>query len=493
MPQQHVLETLSLPSRYEPLVERIGPEVLRLLVPPGRSTMETLEEAAAAVRSLGEGLFLPIHAPSGTGKTTLAENLTLFQGSKFTTTVSFSGEVSSAALTTAMAPLTSDLAANDTRVIPINIDHRESRPPTAEEISEIKRFLRQGVGRRALAIWPETDPGLAASMSASYRGVSGVVPLDLPVAVQGPPSDTWPALAEQTLQLANQIDSLDRLLDLTEYEPSAFRSIGDYLRQISTDFNKRRLELERATSRPVRLTILWVTETSGHGILASLTSSARFGMLDPSALLQACADSVIGQWWSGHRGLLVQTIVSLDAHVFAVSPPLSLAVIRRYGPEESQKALTDLGFNNRTPAEVSTYLRRSDLGRYVAGEQRSVAETRGNPAEDARVVFDAYAAYHGFHAGKDKKLNRAFATALQATLEADSGHPVETGCESALPFLPSLVPDVWVDSTDLAHCFELTYRKGEYLVSKNRSAIAQYCLTKLKNYARSLGWVGGDE
>jgi hypothetical protein len=32
-------------------------------------------------------------------------------------------------------------APNDERVIPINIDHREATPPTAQELAEIKRFI----------------------------------------------------------------------------------------------------------------------------------------------------------------------------------------------------------------------------------------------------------------------------------------------------------------------------------------------------------------
>lgn len=491
--QTHVLDTLSLPSRYEPLVDKIGPEVLRLLLPPAEATVHVLEEAADAVNSLNEGLFLPIHAESGTGKTTLADNLTVFLPRHFTKTLAFTGEVSAAALTEALAAFKRDLAANEARVIPINVDHREGRPATAAEVTEIKRLLRQGAGQRALVVWPETDERLATGMSDAYRQVSGVVPLDIPIKVEGPPIESWAGLAAQTLQLANRVDSLEHLADLDAYDPRAFKSVGDYLRQIALDFNRTKLALTRATVKPVKLTILWVTETPGHGILSSLTSSARFGMLDPSALLQACADSVIGQWWTAHRGLLVQTIVSLDAHVFAVAPPLSLAVMRRYGPKETQQALIDLRLAARTPAEVTTYLKRSDLGRHLAGEVRSVNETRGNPAEDARVIFNTYASYIGFQNGKDKKLNAAFAVALAASMKYDGGELPEARCEKALDFLPSLIPDVSILLEDGAHCLEFTYRKGDFLDSSNRSTVAQYCLTKLKGYATSMGWVAAGE
>jgi hypothetical protein len=491
--ERHVLRTLSLPSRYEPLVEKIGPEVLNLLLPPSRSTVETLEEAAEAVRSLGEGLFLPIFANSGTGKTTLAENLTSFLGRSFTRTLTFTGDVSAASMALALEVFLRDhVAVNDTRVVPINVDHREGRPASAEEVSEIKRFLRQGVGQRVLLIWPETSPALARQMSEAYRDIAGVVPLDLPILVEGPQPSSWADLASQTLQLANQVDSLEDLVDLAEYDTGSFRSLGDFLKQIALDFNKRKLDLQRQTVKDVDLTILFVSETAGHGILSSLTSSRRYGMLDPSALLQACGDSVIGQWWAGHRGLLVQTIVALDAHAFSVSPPLALATFRRYGDEEVRNALRDLGFASRTPAEVTSYLQRSDLGRHLVREQRAVGETRGNPAEDARQVFEAFAEYVGFAGAKDKRMNAAFGGAIEASNSFEGDILPQIKSEKAVEFLPGLIPDLSIESLAEVRCLEFTYRKGDFLQSKNRSTVAQYCLNKLRNYARGMGWLAPD-
>lgn len=482
----HILDTLSLPSRYEPLVAAVGPEVLQLLLPPADQTIHALEEAAEAVQSLGEGIFLPIHASSGTGKTTLAENLTSFLPTRFTPTLTFPNGVSVADLSDKLTEFTRTLPNNESRVIPINIDHREGNPASDGEVSEIKRFLRQEAGRRALVVWPETSQEIAERMSDAYKRVAGVVPLDIPIHVEGPNKKTWSDLAAQTLLLANGVDSLEYLVNLDAYDPEAYPSLGDYLRNIAFDFNRQKLAMERATTRPVHPTILWVSESSGHGILSSLTSSTRFGMLDPSALLQACGGTGIGPWWSARRGLLVQTIVSLNAHVFGVAPPLSLAVIRRYGSRESVDALKEMGLSSKAPAVVSSYLSRSDLGRHLNGEARSVNETRGNPAEEARRIFKEYADCIGFQGGKDKLLNHAFAEAIQSSQEHEGA---TVNCESALEFLPSLIPDLSIVTDSGAECLEFTYRKGEFLDRGNRYTIAKYCLEKLKNYAQSMGWV----
>ncbi len=488
-----LLTGLTLPSRYEALVRKVGPEVLRLLVNPASSTMEVLEEAAEAVGSLGEGVFLPIFAKSGTGKTTLAENLTLFASRTFAPTLSYSGSVDSASLIAALKTHERDvLPADDARVIPMNVDHREGAPPSEVELAQIKRFLRQDEGSRVLLIWPETSRAIAQSMADSYREVAGVLPLAIPVEVSGPGVDSWADLAAQTLVLANGVDSLEHLVDLDQYEPGQFASLGDFLKQIAIDFNARKLQLARATVRDVRLSIVWVTESQGHGVLSTLSSSRRFGMLDGVALVQACADSVIGQWWAAHRGLLVQTIVALDAHVVAVAPPLALATMSRYSTLPAYKtALGDLGYATRSRADVTSYMLRSDLGRRLAGEVRAVGEGRGNPAEEARVTFAAVGENIGFQGGRDKDLNRAFGDAIRES--GVVGNDVDITTETALSFLPTLIPDVGVDDSSRVHCLEFTYRKGDFLGTANRSTVAQYCLNKLKNYARAMGWVGAGE
>lgn len=489
--ETHLLKALELPTRYEPLVKKVGPEVLNLLVAPARSTLELLEEAGHGVNSMGEGLFLPIYAPPGTGKTTLAENLTVFLPEIFTRTFTYNGALSSDDLEDALGRFIRDeLQKNDTRVIPVNVDHREDRPPDRAEMSEIKRFLRANLGHRALLTWPGTQRDTANSMAESYRLISGVIPLDIPIEVDGPSDEQWIPLAAQTLELANQVDSLEFLVDLDQYDPAGYPSLGDFLRQVSIDFNREKLRLARATRKPIELTICIVSEGSGHGILSSFTSSRRYGMLDPSALLQASGDSSVGRWWAQHRGLLIQTIVTLDAHVFTIPPPLSLAVFRRYGPPDVIESLDLLGLSPRSPSEVSTYLRRSDLGRHIADEERSVGETRGNPAEAAREIFEVFVDDGGgFQGGRDKKLNMALQQALIAHFIAEGRTGLEVHAESALSFLPNLIPDVAIETETGAHCLEMTYRKGNFTTSENRGTIARYCLEKLQNYAKALGWV----
>lgn len=485
----NLLEKLVLPSRYEVLSREIGPEVVRLLHPPTPATLHSLEDAAAAINSMGEGLFAPLFAESGTGKTTLAENVGVFATSQFTKTLPYKGNINAREMESTLKTFVRDeLVANESRVIPINIDDREGNPATGAELAEIKRFLRSEIGSRSLILWPETDEQRAVDLAHAYRVVAGELPIEIPLRPEGPPKEVWGQLAEQVLLLANEVDSLELLVDMSAYVPDEFQTMGDYLRRVSRDFNAKKAEIRRATVKPIALTIVFASQTPGHGVLSTLTSSRRFGMLDPSALIEACSGTVVGRWWNDHRGLLVQTIVALDAHVVSAAPTMSLAVWRKYAPAASTTVLADLGVTPRSPADVESYIGRSDLGRRLDGQIRSINETRGNPALDAQVAFGLYAEHVGFGGAKDKELNKAFKSALEyryASREA----PPQVHAETGLPFLPSLIPDISIVSGEDAHCLEFTYRSGDFLSTSKRSAVAKYCLEKLQNYARELGWI----
>jgi energy-coupling factor transporter ATP-binding protein EcfA2 len=107
--------------------------VAQLLVDPGDETKRTLERAALSVKGRRKGALIPLVGDSGSGKTTLARNLSAFLPSNYAATIVHEGDVTFDALREAAkrgAP-----SRDDERVIPINIDHRESTPPTAEELA----------------------------------------------------------------------------------------------------------------------------------------------------------------------------------------------------------------------------------------------------------------------------------------------------------------------------------------------------------------------
>ncbi|GAA1963414.1 hypothetical protein [Amycolatopsis minnesotensis] len=203
-PNQHVLQQLVFPARYEALVDRLGPEVVSLLVTPEEKTQNTLEDAAYAVFSRGEGTLLPLYAASGTGKTTLANNLSYFLPKVFSPTVMHDGGVTAGELRASTGRAIEALAADDARIVPINIDHREGSPPSGVELAELKRFLRTpGVGSRSIILWPDTSREISMNTARSYEDIAGSAPVGIPIEVQGPIRETWHDVAANTLKLSN--------------------------------------------------------------------------------------------------------------------------------------------------------------------------------------------------------------------------------------------------------------------------------------------------
>jgi hypothetical protein len=288
--------------------------------------------------------------------------------------------------------------------------------------------------------------------------------------------------------LVNGLDSLEHLgIDPADFDPAAARTLGDYLDRISSDFVAQAQELLRSTQKPLRLTVVFATETDGSGILESFTGTSRFGGVEPQRLLAATPRSEIGRWWEARRGLLTSVMYRLDTRVLALSLSTSIPMVRRFGPSDVIAALETLNVPRRTDGELVEYIGRSDLGKFVSGRAEPMSETRGRPSADAPAAFDLIATQFGLGGGRDKLLNRAILSTLEIYNERASLGFTSVSCELVLEFAP-LIPDVSLVAEDIAYCLEFHWRRGEFLSTAHRSEIAQYILSKLRDYARALGW-----
>jgi hypothetical protein len=163
-PNVHLLDNSSFLPDMNPCRTDLV-QVARLLVPPGLDTVEALRKVSLSVVNRGEGYLVPVVGPSGAGKTTLGNNVSTFLPGEFTPTVVHTGEVTFEALTSTVVGAMSGLATNDTRPMPLNIDHRESAPPSAEELAAIKRFAREpSGGYRCAVLWPETSDDIGSQI-----------------------------------------------------------------------------------------------------------------------------------------------------------------------------------------------------------------------------------------------------------------------------------------------------------------------------------------
>lgn len=483
---KHLLTELSLPDRYETLESAIGSDIARILVAPSVDNISSIQEISLDVTTRSEGVLVPVYGETGVGKTTFVRNINQWLPFEFGPTIGFEGNIEFDELSNALTEHSKKLPANNDKIISINIDHRENNPPSDAELSTIKRFLRtHRSGAPSIIFWPETNLEIAQKIAARYINVAGEAAVPLPLTYQGPPAATWTDIAKHTLALSNRISDLDQLgIDPNDYNIAEYRTLGAFLRKLSRDFNRKVLEIRRSTEKPLTLVIVFASESSDPGVLSQLTSSARYGLLDAHALISVTSQSVIGKWWSSRRGLLTRAIVQLDAHAICLAPTAAASCIRNFSTDAPY--FDAIGYNRYGPARGVRDLSRSDLGKIVAGDLISRFEARGTPAEGASEAFAALA-NNGFNLGKDKGLNEIMKDSISALLESKNQSFEHIYSEKKLPFC-SIIPDNSIHSQESITCVEYTWRKGDFLSSKNRSTVAQYILTKLRNYARELGW-----
>ncbi len=233
------------------------------------------------------------------------------------------------------------------------------------------------------------------------------------------------------------------------------------------------------------IVIIFVSESADPGVLSQITSSAKYGLLDGHSLISVTPQSAIGKWWGQRRGLLTRTIVQLSASALCLPPSTASSCVRNFS--DSMPLFDDAGYRRYGQARGIQDLLRSDLGKFLTNAPMSRFEARGTPGNEATAAFQLLAE-SGFNLGRDKKLNEVMAAGIGLIL-AESEIPHERiTAEEKLPFCP-LIPDNAIYLPNRVQCVEYTWRKGEFLASSKRSAVAQYILEKLKNYARELGWV----
>ena len=238
---KHLLQALTLPDRYEGLVDHLGAGIAQVLVPPVTRVTDALERASLAIGTRREGIFIPVSGRPGAGKTTFANSLVHFFPASYRPTVAHDGAITFDALLATAREALRERAPNDVRVLPIALDHRERNPASDDELAAIKRFLRSaGLGIQPILLWPETNEQYARSMGERFTAIAGRPPIDLPLVFEGPPRESWQEIALNTLKVSNGVDALEELgVDPRNYNPAAFNTLGDFFREMSTDFDNQ--------------------------------------------------------------------------------------------------------------------------------------------------------------------------------------------------------------------------------------------------------------
>lgn len=484
---RHILDQLILPDRYERLREHLGDDVANLLVQPSKANITSIRTLSDEIRTRREGVLVPLSGQTGIGKTTFAMNAAQWVPGSFTQSLQYEGDLDFDSLSKAVIEFSKSFTADNKKIIPVNIDHRENNPPNDAELAAIKRFLRtNAAGVPVILFWPETDPGIAKDISDRYIGIAGEASVELPIICEGPSRDTWQEIAQHTLSLSNEVAHLEELgVDPSDYTPKEFHTLGSFLRRISRDFNRQLEKMRSELEMPVSVVIVFASESADPGVLTQITSKSKYGLLDGHSLIAVTPQSVIGKWWDQRRGLLTRTIVQLSASALCLPPSAAASSIRNFSND--MPLFDNAGYRRYGPARGIRDLLRCDLGKFLTNVSMSRFEARGTPADEATAAFQLLAEA-GFNLGKDKPLNQLMSDGMHQLLKDAKIEFHQITAEEKLKFCP-LIPDNAIYYNDRVQCIEYTWRKGDFLASGNRSAVAQYILSKLQNYARELGWV----
>lgn len=488
-----VLQKLKLPSRYESLVAAVGPKVAQLLIEPSGDTLDIFSRAASHIQVQGSGLFLPVFADPGTGKTTLISSLGSWISGSYGPTVKLANEESKEITfeklrkKVADAVSENDIPSNDHRILVINIDGRESDGPSSGELSEIKMFLREPgaeygkPGSRILLVWLTTKEALSREMSKEYENVAGSSPVNIPVQVKGPDPGAWQQIASNTLELVNDFSGLDELgVNPCDYEPAEYNSIGDFLQKISSDFVELKHRMLSSMSVRVKIVFVFACESSKADVLRELVGN-HHDMLDPIKLLKATPDSEIGEYWKKNRGLLTTTVLKLEARATFVTPALSVPILYQHGPNDVRAVLGAEGYKDASMKISDNTLKKSHFYKVLAGELATIPDGRGSSFGGAKLeAFRSIAKKYKFTAGRDKKLNRAFGEFLKTNPFSDGVVSVEERLQGT-----KLIPDISLKCEGHVKCIEFHWR-GKDLLKSDKSAVAQYILKKLRAYAEAL-------
>lgn len=490
--QLHILESLRLPMRYEILARAVGEKVATLIQQPDPATADLLRTVARGVRRSGSGAFLPMYAPSGTGKTTLAQSLNVLFPQEFTPTaaIDVTEDITVPMLLLKFKAVVDDLPSNDARIVPLNLDSREGRPPTDAELGAIKDFLRRAEGSRAVLLWPETDLPRARQVAESFLAIANESHVKLPLLIGGPQPSLWPEIALETLRLANDIPDLEQMgVDPREFDVDEYSAIGDYLNAVSKAFDKLTSDLLRATEKPVRMNILFVSQSETRSVLNELTGGrGEMGLLDARSLLSASPATEPARFWENRRNDLTATIVRLEARAFTLTPAVSVPAVQLFGSPEL-KGILDGVTTFRSRPDLVSRLDRSEVGRYLRGEPRATSVGQGTPASAALKGHATLSAGQGFSAGKDKALNRALAQAFEHYWQ-NKGLPEANFLAEQRLLSTTLIPDVQIVESERVTALEQHWRTGDYVRAANKADMASYIMGKLKTYAQAFGWVG---
>ena len=449
------------------------------------------------VRDGGLGRFEVFLGPSGSGKTTFFKTLTRF----------FSG--------TEVYEIPKNLPLLEVAGYIRNHNHRKTdrqvwvlidrdNPTTSSEeafsfFETLRVLFREDVGRVVIA-WPITDTPQANMLSAQAWAVGRDSVVDLNKGLYsftGPNKKDFINIADLTIRTLNgqSLEVFGLTTDIVNPLVSESETISEFYSRLeakSAEINGLYRDLLKDKpipniwilvagddSRDLNLTIANLTQgTQNYVDIDQIISYLDHPDLDAAYLAE----------WKKRRSQVAFLLRMLDVRVFEISPNVSLSAIRAFGDEDLRQSLK---LQKTTESTAIESLKKSAFVQAILDPTYS--RTPYSKATESQAS-DEYRRVQAKASSDDKKMNKALAAALKATLQ-DEGIDVEIKAEKKVPG-SNLKPDIQATlSNGKIYCIEPTWRstgkgiEGELKDRQNTLTVGhirKYLLEKVLGYVNDL-------
>lgn len=472
MPEIAGREDLYVPDRFEQLRE-VGTGHLQSVVFPVESTLNRFSDRFTDMRGARRGGFWIVRGAAGSGKSTFLDTVGLFRSPATTVRIPFDADINSELR--ALQPT------SDARIVVI--EGREALLDVSESALEasmhaINTFVRSPAGLNTLVVWPTNTDDLTNALVTLGNRLGGLALMSADPVVEftGPGPDSYVQIAERTVGALNEGASLTALgvsQEEAEQLVSAAPTVGDYLTLLRAKLIENGAQVRRllSTEQP-RVWIVVIAGNDPEGDVSALTRGG-FAYADVDRLLTATNANVVAELRSQPDTIGILGTV-LDAKILHIEIKAILAIARTYADDALRAEMRAQNLSVSRDASASDRLNTSQLGLILNGNSLGTRRRGGRAGGSTLAAFRGLAT---IAQNRDGLLNRAIGEAI-----VDSGLAESYELEAVIGTDFTFQSDILLGRGDERIRLEVMWR-----TETGQAAIANYVLSKLRNYARAIG------
>ncbi|WP_412479842.1 hypothetical protein [Azonexus sp. IMCC34839] len=467
---------ISLPDRYD-MLERKAVNQLTQIISPVDSALDHIDALYSEMRASSRGTLLILRGDSGTGKSTFIHTIGLFRNSVETITFSKDQDVGDALRS---------LGPTKMKLRIVVFEGREALTDVSKELLEksihaINSFVRTTAGELTVVAWPVNRDDLATSLSslAIEIGAEALVGLGDPVfRFQGPPKEQFIPIANRTLAILNQGETLHDLGisdERSEQLVSESTTIGIFLAKVRRDLlnNQRQLAI-LAKKETCRVWIVVLAGNEPEGDIDALTRGTMYSA-DIDRMLSVTNANIVSDLkaFPEKVGLLS---TYLDARVLHVPVLAALAAVRTYASDDLRNTMKAAGMSATPEKGAKERLNETNLLASFRDQPISSRKVGGKVGPNSVAAFEKLT---NIASTNDVQLNRAIADCLK-DLGVITNYELEKDFGAGMTRRTDIVATTPTSSIRL----EMMWRR-----KTGRAEIANYVLSKLFNYGKAIGYL----